>query len=311
MATFRPARGHIAIVMVGWLTSLIVTGCASAPAGASPRVTDLRPSVPVVTSAPPATAGGMAGANEASPAPAVSPGPFANQQGGGRAMVFDVPLDRLASASEVAVLGRIAAVGPTVLNTPSGQWNPPAGMSADELHLLYAKLGPYTPVEIEITDVLGGRPGGMEVARGDRLDVTLLGGSKTFTLTADEVRRIGLTVPVEAAGSPPARPAPTARPISGPSEVTIRLAPAVRLDQGDVVIAFLTRSTIAIQPGNVPSPVVVAIVPEGWGFYRQTDQADMLVSAGTGAKVTRDALVRAAATLSSLTGDPQPVGGPY
>lgn len=232
--------------------------------------------------------------------------------GVGHAIAYDVPVERLPDVSELAVLGRVVAVDPAVLNTVSGDWDPPTGASPELLHDLYAELAPYTTVRIEVIELLGARPQrSLEAIAGQELSVTLLGGKKTFTLTEAEATAIGLTDPVEAEGSPPVGPMPTPRAISGPVDVRVSLRPAAQLSQGDVVIAFLTTHTIHIHPGNVPKVVSVALVPEGWGFYHAEADSASYRNAATGSAVTEDALRDAAAALSSRVGPPQPAGGSY
>lgn len=282
---------------------LIAAGCTSvaqAPAGSSSQtMSSVEPKPSVSVSAAPQAA--ESHDHE-----------WSVQGGGGHAVSFDVPTERLPAVAELAILGRVVAVDPAVLNTLSGEWDPPAGASPEELHQLYSDLAPYTSVRIEVLELLGARPRAkLEAKPGQTLPVTLLGGTKTFTLSEADAKAIGLTDPVEAEGSPPVGPIPTPGALTGPVEIRVSLRPAARLSPDDMVIAFLTTKTIQTYPGSVPKDVSVALVPEGWGLYHAEAEPGSFKNAATGSDVTEKALREAAAKLPSQLGPPQPAGGSY
>lgn len=300
MSVTLRAPSLVLAVSVGF----VVAGCTGTKqaSGESPAQTIVGVQTPVASS-------------QVSTAPTVAGGhehDSAVEGGGGHAASFDVPTERLPAVAEVAVLARVVAVDPAVLNTASGEWDPPAGASPDELHQLYSDLAPYTTVRIEVIELLGTRPTGvLEAKPGQTIEVTLLGGTKTFTLSEADAKAIGLTDPVEAEGSPPAGPIPTPGALTGPVEIKVSLRPAARLSQDDTVIAFLTKRPIHIYPGGVPKDVSVALVPEGWGFYHAEARAGAFKNAATGSDVAEEALRAAAAKLASQVGPPQAAGGSY
>jgi hypothetical protein len=296
-------RRRSAWLAIALSSALLATGCAATPQ--RPEVASDRSTIgPRPT--PSVSVSGMPQASEAAhPAESI---PAAV----GHAVAYDVPLGRLPAVSELAVLARVVAVEPAILNTLTGEWDPPRAASAEVLHELYAELGPYTPIRLEVTEVLGARPQRtVEATLGQTISVTLLGGTKSFTLTEAEAKAIGLTEPVEAEGSPPVGPMPTPRAVTGPVTVRVSLRPAAQLSQGDVVIAFLTTHTIHLYPGPVPKPVSAALVPEGWGFYHAEAEAGIYRNAATGSRVTEQALREAAAALSGQAGPPESAGGSY
>jgi hypothetical protein len=232
--------------------------------------------------------------------------------GGGDLGAFDVPVEQLPNLSEVAVRARVTRIGPSVLNTPSGEWDAPAGASAEELHNLFAELVPYTPVHLEVLEVLAARhERTFDVAPGDELTVTLLGGEKAFTLSEAEARAIGITVPVEEGNGPTANQSLGSKtPPRAPIAFTSTLQPSAYLVEGDAVIAFLSHGTIQLYPGGVPKDVIVSLRPEGFGLYRETSaDGDVFRNAASGKEVTGEALRNTAAALQRASGPAQLMGG--
>jgi hypothetical protein len=225
--------------------------------------------------------------------------------GVGHAAAINIPTDQLSDVSEVAVTAVVTRIDSAVLNTPSGDWDPPAGASDQELHNLFSELTPYTTVHLKIGEVLGARPERtIDVSAGEAVTLTVLGGEKTFTLTEAEARAIGITVPVrESEGVPDQSEANEASP-SGPISLTASMASAALLVEGDTVIAFLNGGTIHTYPGEVPKDVIVSLAPEGLGVYR-AGTGDRFRNAATGAQVTAAKLRNAAAALDNASGPAQ------
>lgn len=225
--------------------------------------------------------------------------------GVGHAAAIDVPVDQLPDVSEVAVTAVVTRIDPAVLNTASGDWDPPAGASDEELHTLFSELTPYTTVQLKISEVLGARPERtIDVSVGEAVTLTLIGGEKTFTLTEAEARAIGITVPVREGEGVPDQSEANEAPPSGPISLTASMASAALLVEGDTVIAFLNQGTIHTYPGEVPKDVIVSLAPEGLGVYRAATE-DRFTNAATGAEVTAAELRNAAAALDNASGPAQ------
>ncbi len=227
--------------------------------------------------------------------------------GGTYVAILGVPVKSLPASSEVAILAKVSRIGPAFLNTPSGEWDPPAGASAQELHDLYSRLFPYTPIHLEVLELLGARPQStIDVSVGDQLTLTLSGGAKRFTFSVEEARAIGITVIVDE-GAPPLPDGSVENEVTptGPVTQTVFMSPAVRLTEGDVVIVFLSQGTIDLYPGGVPKDVVVSLHATGFAIYRQASpNADLFVNALTAYEVIPEDLM-----LEDLMGLSKEVSG--
>ena len=230
--------------------------------------------------------------------------------GGGYFDISSIPVTSLPASSEVAIRATVARIGPAFLNTPSGEWDPPDGASAQELHNLFSSLIPYAPIYLEVLELLGARPQNtIDVAVCDQLTLTLLGGAKRLTLSAEEARAIGIKVIVDE-GAPPLPDGSVENEVTptGPVTRTAFMSPEVRLTEGDVVIVFLSRGTIDLHPGGVPQDVVVSLHATGLAIYRQVSpNADLFVHAAGGKELSGGELRAVAAALKDQSGPVQPL----
>lgn len=269
--------------LAGVLTlSVLASGCASGSVR-GPATNDdpdsgpsALPSIPArVTESPPASTAAIS----RSPEPTIAP----SAGGGGYAECIWVPPDRLADVSDVAVVARVETVGPTVLNTASGRWDPPDGASAEALHEMFALLAPITPVRLAVLETLGRRPAAsMAATVGGTIDLTIVGGTVEFTLSKSDARAIGIG---EEAGEKTV-------PASGDIPVTLS-RDAASVARGGTIVAFLRPWAVEYEPGSEPREAIVAIGPQGlFGLFR--------VDAADPGRVVRASCPRLTATLAEL-----------
>lgn len=230
---------------------------------------------------------------------------------GGHVWVADVALAKMPEATEVAIRGTVTKIESSVLNTQSGAWDPPAGMSPQELHELFAELAPYTRVHLRVDEVLGERAeSSFTTPVGTDVVVTLLGGSADITLSPSQAEAIGITVPIkEGEGEPNQGPENQMFPTEAMT-LSISMDPAAFLREGDSAVAFLTSDSIDTYPGPKSLEVIVSLVPDGFGFFRQNDQGEF-VSASNEEVVPTDQLMQTAQSVSDEAGpvDPLATGG--
>lgn len=223
--------------------------------------------------------------------------------GGAHAMAAHVPVTELPEVSDVAVRARVTHISTGRLNTTSGSWAPPEGATAEELHRLYSELTPLTEITLTVNDVLGVRPSSsLQFEPGDTVAVTVLGGEHPITLTAEQARKIGVTVPTS-------EPDGTSKPPDGPLDLRVTMAPAVDLAVGDDVVAFLNHQVVEFYPGPTSRDVVVSVRADGWGIYKTDGSADRRVNAASGREVATGALENAAESLDRQDDSRRPYTG--
>lgn len=178
-------------------------------------------------------------------------------------------LEELPKATDVAVAGTVTRIESALLNTETGEWSPSPSMSAEELHNLFSELVPITEIHLSVDALLGERQeSALEIAPGTEVVVRLLGGTATVTLTPEEAKAIGITVPIkEGEGEPNQDPDNLTYPTET-AGLTVSMEPGAFLVEGDTLVAFLTADTMDLYPGPVPAPVVVAVDTGGVGFFR-------------------------------------------
>lgn len=294
----RPIRSRNRLV---WLFALAVlaSGCSG---GIPPGPTTARDPDPVPT-APPSIPDRPA-ETTALNTPALSPIPEQTIEplagGGGYAECIEIPPDRLADVSDVAVLASVETVGATVLNTESGRWDPPEGAPAEVLHEMFALLAPITPVRLVVLETLGRRPATRIPATvGGTIDLTIVGGTVELTLSESNARAIGIG---EEAGEETV-------PASG--DVRISLSrDAARVAPGDTVVAFLSSRPIEYEPGSLQRERIVAVGPQGFGLFRvdPSDPRRAIRASCPRLTATVAELQIGAARLDAMSGLASPLG---
>lgn len=223
--------------------------------------------------------------------------------GGSHGTAVHVPVAELPEVTDVAVHARVTHIGTARLNTASGSWDPPDDATAEELHGTYSELVPLTEITLEVDDVLGARPSSsLRVEPGDTVVVTVLGGDHPITLTADQARKIGVTVPTS-------EPDGEAKPPDGPLDLRASMAPAVDLAVSDDVVAFLNHQTMEFSPGPDRRDIVVSVRAEGWGIYSAEGASDRRVNTASGREVATEELKDAARSLDRHSGSSRRYSG--
>jgi len=215
-----------------------------------------------------------------------------------------VPTFKLASFSEVALKGSVVDVRPAHLNTPTGLWDPPHGVSAKNLHNAFADLLPYTEITVRVLEVLGSRLDAPTIDENDLLTITVLGGKVDVTVTPEQAAAIGLDPDTDPDTEGPlatSRAEPN-QPVSTDLELSLQMAFNVFLAEGDTVVAFLSQNVVRDAYGGHSQDVWFAIAPQGGGVYVQEEDEMSFVPSPNTALVSLDELRSAADDLEKLSG---------
>ncbi len=237
---------------------------------------------------------------------AMAPGLSGGSYGGG------IPIAAIAEAADVGLGVTVVDIRPAILNTASGEWDPPPDRTAAQLHDDFALLMPYTVVAMRVDEVLGVRSSSPEVKVGDVIEVWFLGGSKAVTVSKEQALAIGLDGEVDpAAEDKAAAEGSVAEPaeVTGDLALSVEMAYSVYFEEGDSLIFF---GRMAPRPTNsttpLTDPVMWSLVPQGAGVFI-TDASGQLTAATTsrrGADITE--LFDIARSLAEATELSQPVG---
>lgn len=221
---------------------------------------------------------------------------------GGSTLVGDMhlPANKAPQFSDVAITGEVTHIA-AELNTPSGEWSPPANATDEELHRLSSELMPYTYITVAVDEVIGARPStDVAVRSGDTVQVVILGGSVDVTYSQEQARAIGYDTGCEKTTVRPDVDDCESTAAQGPVSGKLSLAPAAEMELADDIIALLKRGSVQLNTGAVEGDVLTSVAPEGLALYRSTE--GKWVNAASDKRVAEQDLWAAGRSLSSKTG---------
>lgn len=236
-----------------------------------------------------------------------------NRSLGGSAYSIGLDLKDIAAIADVGLDATVIDIRPGILNTPSGEWDPNQNTPPNVLHDNWSLLAPYTVVELRVERVLGARRNFEVAAPGDHIEVWLLGGTITLTLSAEDAHAIGLDGDVDPADEDLAAltdSVAAASPISGALVRTIQMAHAVSFEEGDRLLIFGRMGNRPANSEAIPaSQVFWSLVPQGAGIFVSNSSDDTMIDAATSQIVNRDLLVEVARSLTNTADLSRPFNG--
>ncbi len=229
---------------------------------------------------------------------------------GGGSYVSGIPITAIAGSADIGLWATVVDIQPTILNTLSGEWDPPAGLSPSDLHDRWGSFAPYTVVAMRVDEVLGVRSTFPEIKVGDVIEVWFAGGSKIVTVSKAQALAIGMEGDVDpAAEDKAAAEGSVAEPaeVTGDLIRTIQMAHSLYFEEGDSLVFF---GRVAERVFNTPvvsaGPVLWSLISTGAGVF-VSSPSGRVTDAGTGVDVDKDVLLDIARSLGEATGPSQPV----
>ncbi len=302
------------------LAAIVAASCGSsgAPArseassGTGPRQPSGVPSPPVPDLAAPINASTTAPTTKDSPQSGASDGVTSMYQNlSGGTYLAGIPFSSIAGVADFGLDVSVVDIKPAVLNTATGEWDPPADTPAEQLHEQWGRLAPLTVVNVRINRVLGARPDAPQFASGEVVEVWFVGGSKILTIGKDVAIAAGLAGDLDqatedaaiAAGAEPVNP-----PVTGPLTRTISMAHSLSFREGDDLLLFgrmdpFPYNTLA----ESSEPVLWSLAKQGAGVFVVGGSDG--VDAGRGTIVPIEELTLVAQALNSATEPSQPFRG--
>lgn len=229
---------------------------------------------------------------------------------GGGSYASGIPITAIAGSADVGLWVTVVDIQPTILNTLSGEWDPPAGLSPSDLHDRWGSLAPYTVVAMRVDEVLGVRPTFPEIKVGDVIEVWFAGGSKIVTVSKAQALAIGMEGDVDpAAEDKAAAEGSVAEPaeVTGDLIRTIQMAHSLYFEEGDSLVFFgRAAERVFNTPVVSAGPVLWSLISTGAGVF-VSSPSGRVTDAGTGVDVDKDVLLDIARSLGEATGPSQPV----